>query len=151
MRYARQANDKEEESNEIFKAYGIRNRSPVPAEFEYMHRLIEEYGLPVEIIAIACERTILQTGKAQFAYTDSILRSWSKNGVKTVEDVREQERRYYEKASETSRKTSYDRRQGHNAEHDVGAIPSPIDSGCLMEEGAAFVMLFRSSSSQAKQ
>ncbi len=71
----------------IFRTLGIQDHNPTAVEMEYMDRWLEEYALPMNIIILACERTILQIGKAQLSYTDSILRSWHDNNVRTVKDV----------------------------------------------------------------
>ena len=71
----------------IFRALGIRDHEPTPSERGYMDRWIGEYALPMDVILLACSRTVLQTGKARLPYTDSILKSWSESGVKTIEDI----------------------------------------------------------------
>ena len=71
----------------ILRALGIRDHEPTPGEREYMDRWLDEYRLPMDVILLACRRTILQTGKARLSYAESILKSWSKNGVKTIRDV----------------------------------------------------------------
>lgn len=71
----------------IFRSLGIRDHIPTPGEKEYMDRWLEEYVLPMNLILLACERTILQIGKAQLSYTDSILKSWHDSNVRTLEDV----------------------------------------------------------------
>lgn len=52
-----------------------------------MKKWLQEYKLPLDVVKIACERTVLQTGKASFAYADKILASWKDAGVKSVSDV----------------------------------------------------------------
>lgn len=71
----------------ILRAFGQGNRLPVPAEEEYMKKWLREYGLPLELVLSACERTVLQTGKPSFPYADSILRKWRDAGVKTEADI----------------------------------------------------------------
>ena len=71
----------------IFRALGISDHTPTSAEKEYMDRWLGEYALPMDVILLACRRTILQTGKARLPYTDSILKSWSRYQVSSVEDV----------------------------------------------------------------
>ena len=71
----------------IFRTLGIRDHEPTPAEKEYMDRWLVEYALSMELILLACRRTILQTGKARLSYADSILRSWNRSGVRTIADV----------------------------------------------------------------
>jgi len=80
----------------IFEAYGIKNRNPTPTEIEYVNRWLYDFAMPVEVIQIACQKTIQQTGKAQIRYTDSIMRSWYENNVHSTADVENLERAYTE-------------------------------------------------------
>ncbi len=71
----------------ILKALGISGRVPVEAELNYIEKWTKTYGFGLDIITEACNRTILQTNNGSFKYTDSILTSWHKDGVKTMEDI----------------------------------------------------------------
>lgn len=71
----------------VLRAFGQGNRLPVPAEEGYMKKWLKEYGLPLELVQTACERTVLQTGRPSFPYADSILRQWRDAGVKTAADI----------------------------------------------------------------
>lgn len=71
----------------ILQAFGLGNRQPVATEENYMKAWLSEYALPPEIVQIACERTVLQTGKPSFPYADKILREWRDAGVKTRADI----------------------------------------------------------------
>ena len=52
-----------------------------------MNLWLNEYGFTQDIISVACSRTVLATGQPNFAYADSILRSWKKQGVQHVSDI----------------------------------------------------------------
>lgn len=71
----------------ILNAFGIKGRNPAPAEAEYMKRWFEEYGFDLELILEACNRTINNTHKPDFKYTDSILKNWAVNGVASLSDI----------------------------------------------------------------
>ena len=71
----------------ILNAFGIKGRSPAPAEMEYMKKWFEEYGFSLEIILEACNRTISNTHKPDFKYTDSILKNWNANSVTSLADI----------------------------------------------------------------
>lgn len=71
----------------VLNAFGIKGRSPAPVEMEYMKKWFEEYGFALEVILEACNRTITNTHKPDFKYTDSILKNWNSNGVKTLADI----------------------------------------------------------------
>lgn len=71
----------------ILNAFGIKGRSPAPVEKEYIKKWFEEYGFALEVILEACNRTITNTHKPDFKYTDSILKNWNANGVTTLADI----------------------------------------------------------------
>lgn len=71
----------------IMKALGIAERKPSEAEIEMMERWLYQYGHSMEIILEAAARTVRKTGKPSFKYMESILKAWSENQVRTLEDV----------------------------------------------------------------
>lgn len=71
----------------ILRAFGIRNRNPIPAETEYMERWLNQYGFPLEIISEACTRTIAQTGQPSFPYAEGILSKWKEEKVTALSDI----------------------------------------------------------------
>lgn len=75
------------EFRNIMKANGQGDRLPTPVEEKYIRKWLNEYKLSIDVIVVACEKTILSIGKPNFKYTDTILNSWSKKNVKNVEDV----------------------------------------------------------------
>ncbi|MCF0122418.1 MAG: DnaD domain protein [Lachnospiraceae bacterium] len=90
----------------ILKAFGIRNRNPVPAETECMERWLKEYGFSMNIINEACSRTVTQTGHPSFQYAEGILSSWKKQGVQILEDIQSLDNKHkanqHQKTSTTS-------------------------------------------------
>ena len=78
----------------ILRAFGIRNRNPIPAEVECMKRWLDEYGFTMELITEACARTVSQTGQPSFQYAEGILASWHREKVCTLEDVQRLDRRH---------------------------------------------------------
>ena len=83
----------------ILKAFG-QNRLPVAMEENYMKKWLQEYQLPLDVVTLACERTVLQTGKASFAYADKILENWKTSGVKSAADVEELDRAFAAKKAQ---------------------------------------------------
>lgn len=71
----------------ILKSYGITDRSPTPNQIQLMDKWMNDYQFDLSIIIEACERTIAQINKAEMRYTDSILNTWFKENVKTLEDI----------------------------------------------------------------
>ena len=71
----------------ILNVFGIKGRNPAPFELEYIKKWINEYGFTLDIILEACNRTIANTHKPDFKYTDSILYNWLSNGVHHFPDI----------------------------------------------------------------
>lgn len=72
--------------NAVNKAFGL-NRAPGQIERQYITKWVEVFSLSDEIIIEACNRTILRTQKPDFKYTDKILETWFKKGVKDKKDI----------------------------------------------------------------
>ena len=85
----------------ILQAFG-QNRMPVAAEEAYMKKWLQEYKLPLDVVKLACERTVMQTGKASFAYADRILENWKKAGVSSVADVQAQDAAFAAKKAQNT-------------------------------------------------
>ncbi len=71
----------------IMKAFGISGRNPGNVEMEYIRRW-NKMGFPNEIIEEACSRTVISAHKPSFPYANSILESWKKEGVRTLDDIK---------------------------------------------------------------
>ncbi len=71
----------------VLKAFGISGRNPAPCEIKYMQKWMNEYGFSMDIILEACNRTIANTSRADFKYTDSILGKWVERGVHHFSDI----------------------------------------------------------------
>lgn len=70
----------------INKAFGL-NRAPGQIERQYITKWVEVYKFSDDILTEACNRTILRTQKPDFKYTDKILETWFKKGVKNKNDI----------------------------------------------------------------
>ena len=81
------------DTSSVMKAFGITNRNPGTAEQEYMKKWFKEYGFDASIVKEACDRTITTTGSASFPYADKILAGWKENGVRTLSDIQELDKR----------------------------------------------------------
>ncbi|HWT73362.1 MAG TPA: DnaD domain protein [Mobilitalea sp.] len=90
--------------NTVNKAFGL-NRAPGQIERQYITKWVEVFGFSDEIIAEACNRTILRTQKPDFKYTDKILETWYKKDVKNHNDIARLDEEFTKsnKASETSK------------------------------------------------
>ncbi len=72
----------------VMKALGITGRSLVESETAFIRKWTKEYAFDLALIQEACSRTISATHQPSFEYTDSILTSWHKNQVHTLDDVK---------------------------------------------------------------
>ena len=90
----------------ILNAFGIKGRSPAPAEITFIKRWLEEYGFSLDIIIEACNRTICNTHKPDFKYTDSILCNWIANDVHTLSDISKLDEAYQKERVTKKRTTS---------------------------------------------
>ena len=65
----------------------IRGRSLTPAEERYAQSWLD-MGVEEELIAMAYDRTCLNTGGLNWAYMNKILQRWHEQGLRTAEDIR---------------------------------------------------------------
>ena len=73
---------------QILKALGLGGKDPAPAQIKFMDKWIYEYRMPLDVILEACDATILDAPKPTIKYTNTIIESWHKSDVKTVEDAK---------------------------------------------------------------
>ncbi len=71
----------------VMKALGISGRNLVPSETAYIDKWQTDYGFSIEMISLACQRTMQAIHQPSFEYTDSILSSWKNNHVTSEADV----------------------------------------------------------------
>ena len=74
----------------IAELLGIRGRELYKRETEYIDAWLE-MGFPDEAIALALERTVLNTGALKWPYLNSILRNWHAAGLHTAEEIEQAE------------------------------------------------------------
>lgn len=77
----------------IMKELG-KNNTPTKKELEYIIRWTKEYGFSQDIIAIACERTVLATDSHRFEYAEGILSNWKKEDVHHKADIQRIDAQY---------------------------------------------------------
>lgn len=89
----------------IFRALGINNHSPIPAEIRIMDKWLKTYKFSMDMISEACTRTVMSTAKPTLAYADGILTSWYKKGAASLEDISKIDTEH-NKARKESKKTN---------------------------------------------
>ena len=70
----------------------IRGRALTPSEEKYATKWLE-MGLDDSLISLAYDRTCLNTGSLNWAYMHKILQRWKEAGYRTVEDVKNGDRK----------------------------------------------------------
>jgi DnaD/phage-associated family protein len=66
---------------------GIKDAEIMKPQEDMMHKWINTYNFPLDVVYKACDVCFQRINKADFKYIDGILGSWNKEGLKTVEDI----------------------------------------------------------------
>ena len=97
----------EDEISNFEKVNNAAKVESLKGQMEYIKKWFDEYGFSLDIITEACNRTITNTHKPDFKYTDSILSNWLKSGVHHLSDIANLDRSYLEE--KTAKKRSVDK------------------------------------------
>ena len=73
---------------QIRRELGIQNRQLSPTEQKYLGEWLDLGFGPGEI-ALAADRTVTNTGELRWRYMNSIVQSWHKMGLHTVDEIRQ--------------------------------------------------------------
>ncbi len=90
--YIQTQNSRRTELYALMDTLQIRGRSLTAAE-EKLAQAWLEMGFPQEVIAMAYERTCLNTGGLNWNYLNKILTRWHEAGLKTPEEIRTGDRK----------------------------------------------------------
>jgi DnaD/phage-associated family protein len=71
----------------IMTAFGIGGRNPGENEQRIMNDWLFKLKMPMELIKLACDRTLTKTGKVSFEYANGIISDWHKNKIFTLAEV----------------------------------------------------------------
>lgn len=82
----------------IRKIMGISDRSLSQIEEKYLIKWHDEMSMEEEMIALAYEYCIIQTAKLSFPYMDKIITRWAQEGIRTVTDAEEDNRKFKKRA-----------------------------------------------------
>lgn len=75
-----------DQEKKVIQAFGIYNRGLTSKERTYIEQWFA-LGIDEKLIALACEKTLENTGKVSFAYADKILAAWKSKGISTVREA----------------------------------------------------------------
>ena len=73
--------------NLVMRAFGISGRTLVSSETAYIDKWRSEYGFSLDLIQLACEKTMQAIHEPSFEYTDRILGNWKASNISTIEEV----------------------------------------------------------------
>lgn len=85
--FIQQQNLRNSRLNRLMQVMQIRGRNLTPGEEKYARQWLE-WGFAEDVIAMAYERTCLNTGGLNWAYMNKILTRWNTEGLMTAEQVR---------------------------------------------------------------
>ncbi len=80
-------NFRDSQMGELMRRLQIHGRKLTPGEEKYAAKWLEA-GFDMDVIAMAYERTCLNTGGLNWAYMNKILSRWKEAGLLTVEQVK---------------------------------------------------------------
>lgn len=82
---------------ELSAMAGLTAPNPTAVQSEYLRAWSTELGFNVDMIFLAYEEMANHCSKLSFAYMNKVLRNWHDKGLKTAQDVAEDNRRFREK------------------------------------------------------
>lgn len=90
--YIQNQNARNSQLHQLMDTLQIRGRNLTAAEERFAAAWME-MGFALEVIALAYERTCLNTGGLNWNYMNKILTRWSEAGFKTLDDIRNGDRK----------------------------------------------------------
>lgn len=95
----------------VMRAYGLYNQAPSPSQLNYINQWIRDYGFSTDIFSYACDITMLKCQRPSVNFTESILKRWKEDHVKTLEDAKasEQKRDQDQKSKNSTKRNSTNR------------------------------------------
>ena len=89
-KYIAESQMRREKLYQAARVIGITDRTPGPTEKKYLSEWIE-MGFDEEMIALAYDRSLTNTGKRSWKYMNGIFKQWHEKGLHTPEDVRDKD------------------------------------------------------------
>lgn len=75
------------QEQEVQSAFGIYDRRLTPKEQKYIDQWYTDYQFSIDLIRLAYEKSVDNTGKISFPYIHKILSTWHEKGFKTPEEA----------------------------------------------------------------
>lgn len=83
----------------VMSAFGIKDRTPVKLELDYINKWFEVYAFAQDMVIEACNRTMLSLSKPSFQYADSILTKWYNDKIRTMSDLKDKDEKHKQYSS----------------------------------------------------
>lgn len=88
------------EADEIWKRFkaltGVNNPNPTAKQKKFLSVWTKDFGFSVEMICLAYEICIDNTGKMNLEYMNKVLKNWKDKGVKSPSDAKREQERWNE-------------------------------------------------------
>jgi len=72
---------------EIMCALGNPGGLPTTSQRKYIDKWLTDFGMSVELILAACDKSAVNIGKPKLTYIDKIITRWNNGGIHTLEAV----------------------------------------------------------------
>lgn len=89
------------------KLLGISGRDLSDAEYHHLVEWSENMGFSDEMIKLAYDKTIMNTGQASYHYMNAILKNWESSGIKTVSEAQTEAKKAPKAAAAPAAKTKF--------------------------------------------
>lgn len=86
-RYIDYLTQRRSNEGQVRSAFGINDRNLTTREREMIASWYGELGFGIDVIRLAYERAVENTGKLSFAYINKVLQNWHREGVRTAADA----------------------------------------------------------------
>jgi DnaD/phage-associated family protein len=88
QKYITSHEDKWSKYRSILNFMGMKDADISKPQEELLNKWMSVYNFSVDIIEEACRICVMRINEPNFSYMDAILSDWSKNNVKTINDVK---------------------------------------------------------------
>lgn len=108
---------------------GVKNPKPTAKQRKFLTVWSKEYGFSCEMICLAYEICIDNTGKMSLEYMNRVLKNWHDKGVKSPSDAQREQERWNESNFGKAKKKTEKKKQevfSSNASYDIGAYEKDL-------------------------
>lgn len=123
--------ENEQIENKVKKCFGIYNRALSSQEKTYILKWVKTYNFNIYMIKEAFNRCVDSIGQLSFPYIEKIMCGWHKNGIKTEQQLKNFDSKYYDKNRGFKRLSRIKNKKRNNYE-----IIANIDEQCKKRDEA---------------